>query len=78
MGKKSEMTEEEKKKREILNLAHTINVYEKEFLPESRAILDASQTKIDFLNGIILGLVLGIFGNLIAQYFYLVIHTNIV
>ena len=29
MGKKSEMTEEEKKKREILNLAHTINVYEK-------------------------------------------------
>lgn len=37
MEKKTEKTEEEKKKQEILSLEHTISIYEKEVLTDARA-----------------------------------------
>lgn len=75
MEKKVEKTEEEKKKQRILSLEHTISVYEKEVLADARAKIDATRSKIDLMHGIVLGLVFGIFGNLVAQYFYSVLES---
>ena len=62
------MSEEEKKKWEILKLGHTLRIYKNEFLPSYKERDDFHSSRIDFRNGIVLGLILGIFGNLAVQY----------
>ena len=49
-------------------------ILEKESLNHCRTYIEGIRSQISFLNGIVLGLVVGIVGNLVAQYFSLVLE----
>jgi len=72
------MTDEEKKKFKLLKKIWHLNIYKNEFLPFQKRMSDLHFDRIEFRRGILLGLILGIVGNLLVQYSYPFIEGIIV
>lgn len=74
---KREFTEEEKKKLRIMEEERILRIYKEEFKPFWEEMSELDKSEIDLMKGIKYGLILGIFGNLLVQYSYIVFEGTL-